>query len=71
MEFIFYDLNGSPTAYTEDGTHIYFFSGEPVAYFVDESVYSFTGVHLGRFENGWIRDNNGDCVFFTEYATSE
>lgn len=69
MELTFYESNGKPVAYTEDGVHIYLFSGEPVAYLDEGSVYSFSGKHLGRFEKGWIRDNNGDCVFFTEVAT--
>ena len=69
MKLTFYDSNGRPVAHTEDGVHIYLFSGEPVAYLDNGSVYSFSGRHLGRFENGWIRDNNGQCVFFTENAT--
>ena len=62
----FYNRYGKPIAYTDDGKHIYLFSGKPVAYFYDESVYGFNGKHLGRFIDGWIRDNNGNCVFFTE-----
>jgi len=68
MEVTFYDAQGDPVAYTEDMKTIYLFSGEPVAYLVDSSVYSFSGKHLGRFENGWIRDNYGNCVFFTDEA---
>ncbi len=70
MKYItFYNQNGQPIAYTKDETHIFLFSGEPVAYFRNDSVYSYSGRHLGRFEDGWIRDNNGDCVFFTDFAT--
>ena len=69
MELTFYDSKGRPIAYTEDGTYIYLFSGEPVAYLDNESVYSVSGKHIGRFRNGWIRDNNGQCVFFSEDAT--
>lgn len=68
MELTFYDSNGRPVGYTEDGVHIYLFSGEPIAYIDNRSVYSFSGRHLGRFGNGWIRDNNGRCVFFTQQA---
>lgn len=64
----FYDKQGRPIAYTYD-QHIYLFSGEPVAYFYDDSIYSFSGKHLGRYDQGWIRDNNGNCVFFDESAT--
>ena len=31
-------------------------------------VYGFRGRQLGTITNGWIRDNNGLCVFFTENA---
>jgi len=66
LEITFYNRNGIPIAYTEDGEHIFLFSGEPVAYLYGESVFSFTGKHLGWFREGWIRDNFGECVFFTE-----
>ena len=65
----FYDCDGAPVAYTEDNETIYLFTGEPVAYFYENAVYSFSGVHLGWFENGWIRDLHGSCVFFSEDST--
>jgi hypothetical protein len=67
-EINFYDHNGRPVAYTQDGVHIYSFSGEPVAYLYGMSVYSFSGQHLGWFEDGWIRDNSGNCAFYTQHA---
>lgn len=67
-EIDFYDQNGTPVAYTQDGVHIYTFSGCPVAYFHGDSIFSFTGQHLGRFEDGWVRDNSGHCVFYTHDA---
>jgi hypothetical protein len=68
MESTFYDSKGTPIAYTEDRVHIYLYSGERAAYLSGNSVYSFSGIHLGWFEDGWIRDTNGDCVFFTDKA---
>ena len=68
MEMTFYDHNGSPIAYTADGTHIYLFSGEPVAYINRESVYVYYGKHVGWFIDDWIRDHSGGCVFFTEHT---
>ena len=65
----FYDRTGKPVAYTEDGTHVYLFTGEPVAYFVEDAVYGFNGKHLGWLDKGWIRDLNGACVFFSENAS--
>lgn len=68
-DITFYNQHGKPIAYSKDGIHIYLFNGTPVAYFHRESVYGYNGKHLGRFVNGWVRDNNGYCVFFTEEAT--
>lgn len=64
----FYDSTGRAVAYTEDNENIYLYSGVPVAYLYGNLVYSFRGSQLGRFENGWIRDKGGYCVFFTENA---
>ena len=62
----FYDSTGRAVAYSEDNENIYLYSGVPVAYLYGHIVYSFKGTQLGRFENGWIRDKRGYCVFFTE-----
>lgn len=67
-DLTFYDANGEPIAYSEDGESIYLFSGEPVAYIEDGSVWNYDGYHLGRFEDGWIRDNDGNAAFFTDLA---
>lgn len=65
----FYDSHGKPIVYSDNGEDIYTFRGRPVAYFSDNKVYGFNGHYLGWFENGWIRDKSGRCVFFTENAT--
>jgi len=63
---VFYDRNGVPVAYSEDNEHIYLFDGKPVAFLKSDIVYNFSGKQLGRFNNGWVRDLKGYCVFFTE-----
>ena len=67
-DLVLYDRMGEPVAYSEDGVHLYLFAGKPVAYFHAGSVYAYSGVHLGRWDEGWIRDNAGRCVFFTVQA---
>lgn len=66
----FYDKKGAPIAYLQDdGIHIYLFNGKPVAYLYENTVYGFNGKQFGWFEDGWIRDLRGYCVFFTENTT--
>lgn len=72
MSFIiFYDRGGNPISYLSerDNETIFLFNGTPVAYIYDSSVYSFRGKHLGWYENGWIYDNNGYCIFFSQNAS--
>lgn len=66
---VFYDCHGTPVAYTEDGIHVFLFTGEPAAYFEQDAVYGYNGKQLGWFNNGWIRDLQGLCVFFSENAS--
>ena len=65
----FYNSKGKAIAYLYDDEYIFLFSGEPVAYLYDKVVYHFDGRHLGWFENEWVRDLDGKCVFFTENTT--
>ena len=66
---IFYNEYGTPFAYTDDNEHIFTFPGKPVGYIFADKIYSYNGKHLGWYIDGWIRDINGYCVFFTETAT--
>lgn len=66
MNLDFYDQRGAPIAYSEDREHIYTFDGRPVGYLSDGSVYGYSGKHLGRFENGLIRDNAGNVALFCQ-----
>lgn len=70
MPMTFYDRAGKAVAYTEDDVHLFLFSGYPVGYIVDGSVYSYSGRHLGTFRAGWLRDHAGACVFFTDEAAA-
>jgi len=66
MSLDFYDLNGDPYAYSEDGETIYTFDGRPIAHISGDSIYSFSGKHLGFFEAGQIWDHNGAILLFTD-----
>jgi hypothetical protein len=69
MAIDFYSKSGRPIAYTDDGELLYTFAGRPVAFLDADAVYSFAGVHIGWFEDGWIRDTKGKCVLFTDAAS--
>jgi hypothetical protein len=63
-----YELSGLPVAYSDDGVHIFLYSGQAVAYFEGDCLYAFSGRHLGWRHRGWIIDHDGNCVFFSEQA---
>ncbi len=65
---IFYNREGRPIAYSEDNEKIYLFNGKPVAYFFNEYIYGYNGIEFGWFNNGWVRDLKGQCVFYTKEA---
>ena len=68
----FYNEDGLPVAWIGDNRDypsIFLFDGTPVAWISDESVYAYSGKHLGFLQDGWIRDHDGDAVFFTDNAT--
>ena len=68
MSLNFFDSNGMPFAYSDNGETIYTFDGRPVAYLYDESLYAFSGLHRGFFEDGQIWDSAGSVVLFTPVA---
>lgn len=69
MTLEFYDYQGQPFSYCEDGETIYPYAGIPIAYIYEDSIYSFNGRHLGFFENGQIWDHSGKVILFTPQAT--
>lgn len=62
----FYDQFGMAIVYTNDGQRLYLFDGRAVGLIRDDSIYSYGGQHLGWLRSGWIRDQNGDAVYFTK-----
>lgn len=71
MNIYFFDFKGQPVAYSEDGLHLYLFSGQAVAYLQGELIYDYEGRHLGWFQDGWVMDPDGNYVYFTDAAEGE
>jgi hypothetical protein len=76
-EITLFDRDGQPVAYiaTDDHMNIYLWKGEPAAYLKKEGrdthIYGFSGEHLGWFEKGIVRDDDGYAVGFIEGAVSK
>jgi hypothetical protein len=69
MEKTFYDRSGRPVAYSDDGVHMHNFSGHAIGHMHEDSIYDYSGKHLGWFVNGWVRDHSGRCVMFTDESS--
>ena len=77
QEISLFNSDGDAVAYIdtddEDNT-IYLWNGTPVAYLSPESnyynIYGFNGNPLGWFEEGIVRDEDGDAVGFQKGAVS-
>jgi hypothetical protein len=72
-EISLYDDSGEAVAYidTDDEMNIYLWKGEPVAYLDAQSIYGFSGKHLGWFKEGIIWDHEGYAVGFIEGAVNK
>jgi hypothetical protein len=71
-QLVFSDSRGQVVALKDDDDDVVFlWGGRPVAIVDDESasLYGFDGRHLGWFVEGWIRDHDGACVYYTDEAS--
>lgn len=76
-ELSLFDGGGRASAYVvaDNDLTIYLWTGEPVAYLVQDGengfhIHGFNGRHLGWFMHGIIRDQNGDAVCALRDAVS-
>ena len=73
MSYItFYNQQGRAIAWVgdnQDYMSVFLYDGSPVAWISNESVYAYSGRHLGFIQDGWVRDHNGHAVFFTDDAS--
>ncbi len=67
MMLRFYDKTGTPLAYSVDGVHILTFAGRPLAYLSADVLFSYSHDRVGWLVDGWIVDDKGDCVLFTDH----
>lgn len=66
METTLFDSQGQAAAYVaDDGSTIYLWDGEPVAYIDGDDVYGFNGRHLGWWESGTVYDSQGYATGYT------
>jgi hypothetical protein len=65
----FHDRNGRAQIHTPDGQTLYTWSGTPVAFISGDAVHDYGGRTIARFTNGWIVDNNGYALLYSEHAS--
>jgi len=77
-EINLYDSSGQAKAYIDDyltDQVVYLWDGTPVGYlhqnFTNTDVYGFNGKHLGWFEGGLLRDNEGYIILATKESAGK
>ena len=67
----FFGEEGGVIAYLDnDGKSIFLWCGKPVAYLIEDNIYSYSGKHLGWLEEGWVYDHLGDDVLSSHSSFS-
>jgi len=66
-ELIIFSRNGIAKVFVSEGV-FYDYGGRPLAFLDNKNIVSYSGKHLGWFHDGYIRDERGDAVGFTEGA---
>ena len=62
-----FDRKGKAAYFLDkDKIHIYAWDGTPVAFVEKGTVFNFKKKHLGFYDEGWLRDQEGKCVGFAE-----
>ncbi|WP_375456265.1 4-fold beta flower protein [uncultured Methylobacterium sp.] len=60
----FFDREGRPSAFCDDGRAIYHWDGRPAAIIDDDKVFSYSGRFVGWFSDGWISDAAGGRLLY-------
>lgn len=64
-----YNRFGQPCLRVFDNGRIVDFKGRSIGFIYNENLYTYSGVHVGWYEGGIMRDHNGLCVGFGEFFT--
>lgn len=68
MTLTFFNKIGKAVWYTNSKKDIFSFSGIPVGYIQNDSIYAYFGSHLAWFSDGLILNHSGEVLFFTKNA---
>lgn len=63
-----YDGSGAVYAWLHETGKIYSLDGENLAFVDNDSVYDWSGNHIGWWQNGHIRDHRGAVALYTADA---
>jgi hypothetical protein len=63
-----YDDSGSVAAWLHESGRIYDLDGQNLAFVDGDSVYDWSGNHIGWWQDGHIRDSVGAVAYFTTEA---
>jgi hypothetical protein len=65
-----YDQSGAAYAWLHKSGKIYDLAGQNLAFIEGDSIYSWSGDHIGWWQDGHGRDSHGAVAFFTANATN-
>jgi hypothetical protein len=65
-----YDSTGAVHAWLHESGRIYDLSGQNLAFTEGDSIYNWSGQHIGWWQNGHVRDSQGAVACFTAEATN-
>lgn len=66
---VIYNRYGEPTLRLLDNGRFVGFDGKSYGFLSKKHIYNYKGQHVGWFEKGIIRDQNGACIGFGENPT--
>ncbi len=66
-----HDQTGEAIAFIDDDNTVHIYrSGYVVAWLWGRHIFTFHGEHIGWFDDGWVRDHDGNAVAFSADASA-